>query len=377
MIFPSCKVCFGRRGLKADKPSSVEVEVYFGGKRKWLSTGVAVFRNQWHPVRHVINHAQAPALNAQIDAAVRKVSDFILHCQLDGKEFSFSGLSEHLNRCKMDLSFFDFVRDRIAERRDIREVTRKSHRRLLSALKAYGLIQSFEDLTPSRVRDFDGWLHARGYLQSTVAAYHKYLKIYIHEAMVRDLVTKDPYLGFKIDKGKSQQRRYLTEEELHRVMALDPEDSVVRHARDVFVFQCFTGLAYADLAAFDFAKVELRDGRYVVVDVRHKSQEAFYLVLLSPALEVLKRYDFKLPIVSNQRYNAALKAVGAVIGRRITSHMGRHTFAVWCLNHGVEMETLARFLGHSNVRQTQEYAKIVSKTVERAFDKLQGVIDEG
>jgi hypothetical protein len=140
MIFPSCKVCFGRRGLKADKPSSVEVEVYFGGKRKWLSTGVAVFRNQWHPVRHVINHAQAPALNAQIDAAVRKVSDFILHCQLDGKEFSFSGLSEHLNRCMMDLSFFDFVRDRIAERCDIREVTRKSHRRLLSALKAVGAV---------------------------------------------------------------------------------------------------------------------------------------------------------------------------------------------------------------------------------------------
>ncbi len=312
----------------------------------------------------------------RIEAMRRPIADYISLLMVKGEEFTFEGLEAVLAKKKHSGSFLDFVKDRIESRTDIKEVTKKNHKRLQNVLEAFKQIQTFDDLTPQKIRLFDEWLHEQSYVQTTVAAYHKFMKNYIHEAMAAEAISSDPYAGIRIEKGKHKQRKYLTEEELDRIRAFETEDKSIMRARDLFLFQCFTGLAYADMAKFDFENATERDGKYIIRDTRQKSEEEYYLVILSPALEILKKYNFKLPIISNQKYNVALKAVaaGASIKFNVTSHVGRHTFATYCLNNGVRIETLAAMLGHSNIKTTQIYARMVNKTVESAFDGLESTL---
>lgn len=377
MKYPTIRVVHNRRRTATEtKPAAIEIEVSYERKQKRISTGVSVLVSQWNPAKGVVNHPDSATLNLRIEAVRRPVSDYISMLMLKGEEFTFDGLASALAKKTYAESFVEFVRRRIEERTGIKEVTRRNHRRLNGALKAFGRIQSFDDLTPQKVRDFDSWLHEQHYTQTTIAVYHKFMKNYIHEAMAAEIISSDPYAGIRIDKGKHRQRKYLTEEELNRVRDFVTGDASTMRARDLFLFQCFTGLAYADLARFDFSNVKTRDGKYIIRDIRQKSEEEYYIVLLSPAVEILKRYDFKLPVISNQKYNSALKAVAAGSGIRfnITSHVGRHTFATYCLNKGVSIETLAAMMGHSNIKATQIYARMVNKTVESAFDDLENAV---
>lgn len=379
MKYPTVRLLFDRRKKASDtRCGYVEVEICFCCKRKWLSTGVQLFPRQWSPTKHVIGHPDSVLLNMRIEAVRKPVMDYISRLMIDGEEFSFDGLDAALYKNRLSGSFEEFVSERMQTRSDIQEVTRKNHRRLSNALEAFGRIKLFSDLTAQHIREFDDWLHQRGYTQTTVAAYHKFMKNYINLAMSDGLISENPYAGIRIDKGKHKLRKFLTEDELRSILSFESDDPSTRRARDLFVFQCFTGFAYADLAKFDFSTARKVDGRYVIRDVRQKSGEEFYVVLLPPALEILKRYNFNLPIISNQKYNSALKAVAAGAGLKfnLTSHMGRHTFATYCINHGIGIETIAAMLGHSNIKTTQIYAKMVNKAVVLAYDQLKSKLSD-
>ncbi len=372
MKYPNVRFVFDRRHKASPvNPGVVELEITFERKQKRLSTGVQVYPEQWCADKHVILHPESAVLNMRLDAFKKQISDFIASLIIKNEPFRFEELTAFLNNKKLDGSFRVFVETRINERKDIQEVIKRSHRSLLSALDEFKKIVMFSQLTPSNIRLFDDWLHDKCYQQSTVAKYHKFLKCYINEAIDKNLIDSNPYRGFKVDKGKKKLRKYLTEEELTAIMSYNTEDVALDRVRDLFVFQCFTGLAFVDLTRFDFSKVEYRNGSYVVRDIRKKSGEDFYLMLLSPAIAVLRKYDFELPIISNQKYNAMLKTLGMVIHRPLTSHMGRHTAATMFLNKGMSVEVLAKVLGHSNTKQTLEYAKIVNKTVDDAFAQIE------
>lgn len=374
MKYPTIRVMFDRRKNASEtQKGSIEIEVCYKRKRKWFATGVQVFPHQWDPQKKVVRHPNSVQLNMRIEAVRKPFDDYINIMMTHNYVFTFEGLSTALETKKHGQLFTEYVKNTIESRKDIKTLTRRNHRRLNKVLKDFGRIKGFEDLTSQRIRDFDNWLHEQGYVQTTVAFYHKLMKNYIHHAMADDIISKDPYNGIRIEKGKHKQRQFLTEEEIKAIRNFESEDFSVMRARDLFLFQCFTGLAYADMAKFDFENVIQRKGRYVIRDIRQKSEEDFYIVLLPPALEILKKYGFRLPVISNQKYNAALKfvAAGAGIKRKVTSHMGRHTFATFCLNKGVNIETLAVMMGHCNIKATQIYAKMVNKTVESAFDDLE------
>lgn len=370
------KVVFDRRKISsATKPGAVTVEIRYGKKDKRLSTGVSVLPSQWDATRlMVVRHTDSANLNIKISKVLDPVKKYVCECQIRGEEFAFAKLDDFLRGTNgRGQNFREYVETKTKSRTDIREVTKRNHNRLLNALDAFKRIQTFDDLTPRMIREFDKWLKAQGYVQTTVACYHKFLKNYIHLAMADELLATDPYAGIRIEKGKSKERKYLTDDELARVQKFRTEDPSTQRARDLFLFQCYTGLAYADMAKFDFGRIEKRDGKFVIRDVRQKTGEDYYIVLLSPALKILRKYKNKLPLVSNQKYNMALKAVaaGAGLKKTLTSHMGRHTFATYCLNHGISLETLAPMMGHSSIKSTQIYAKMINKTVESAFSQLE------
>ena len=355
------------------KKGLVQIEVMSERQRRWIGTGVRVYADQWDDRRKVVRSVDMIELNERLDLQMHDIQEYVNTLLRNEEAFDFTKLESHLKEASRTVSFIGFMEKRINERADIRESTRKSQKVPLGALKGFGEISGMDSLTRINIERFDGYLHTRGYAQPTIANIHKVVKVYVREALKYGYIEKDPYFGMKIDKGKTSKRKYLTEDELSRMSECVIGSPMIARVRDLFMFQCYTGLAYSDLAKFDFSHdVEMRGGRYVVADRRQKTDEDYVIVLLPQAMDILYRYDMKLPILSNQKYNMYLKVAAeyAGIDKQLTSHCARHTFAVFALNNGVPIEVVAKMLGHANIRTTQVYAKILSGSVEKGFDMI-------
>ncbi len=124
-------------------------------------------------------------------------------------------------------------------------------------------------------------------------------------------------------------------------------------------------MAYADLASIGSNDIREQDGIYYIKKNRVKTGIEYVIPLDDVALEILQRYDYKLPVLSNQRYNAYLKEIADICGinKRLTSHLARHTAATLMLNAGISMDVVAKILGHSNTAMTAHYAKMMDKTI--------------
>ena len=153
--------------------------------------------------------------------------------------------------------------------------------------------------------------------------------------------------------------------------------SLMAKARDLFIFQMYTGLSYSDAQGFDISKYKLVDGKWMSTQPRVKTGVPYVSVLLPPVVEVLERNDWDVPSLSNQEYNRLLKQIGYAIGISIPmhSHLARHTFATYMLRNGVKIENLARMLGHTNITQTQRYAKVLALSVQEDFDKISSLLE--
>ena len=137
-------------------------------------------------------------------------------------------------------------------------------------------------------------------------------------------------------------------------------------------------MAYTDMASFDASKIQEIKGMKVYVGKRNKTKETFTIPLLSPALSILKKYNYKLPIISNEKYNEYLKVVAQALGidKPLSSHWARHTGATILLNEGgFDMKIVAKICGHSSTRITEKvYAKLLDETVVDAMAGFEGKI---
>ena len=378
MRYPTLRFVFDRKKTATKKhKASVQIEVLSERKRKYIGTGVKLYSDQWDERKKVINSMQMLELNRALDEQIRIIQDWVNELIRKREPFDFEKLERFIKFSNKSENFIEFIERRIEERQDITESTKKTHRTFSESLRLFERITYFSDLTKENITIYDDWLHEKGYSQPTVHNYHKRMKRYINEAIKFELIDKDPYSGLHFERGKHQIRKYLTEDELKKIIEAEIPSKTVRQVRDLFVFQAYTGISYADLAKFDFKKdIAKKNGKMVIHDVRQKTEETYFIVLLSPALEVLERYKFILPVISNQQYNLRLKIVAdyAKIDKNLTVHMARHTFATMCLNNGVKIENVSKMLGHSNIKTTQEYAKVLNSEVEKSFDLLESKI---
>ena len=373
--YPTMRFIFDRK-KKANEtaPGEICLEINYKKKRKFISTGLYVLPKQWS-FGNIVNHSDMRRKNAQLRDFRNKYEAIIDQCVLSqGFDLSIFDRKEKRNLDRSD--FLEYISQRIEERGDIKESTKKSHRKLIPALIDFQVIEKFADLTKKNILKYDEWLHRKNYTQTTIYTYHKLLKTYIHDAIIHDRILIDPYLGLKFEKGKHKGRKYLTEEEILKIRSCNTLPPTLDRVRDLFVFQCYTGLAYSDQANLDASKLIERNGKYLILDRRVKTDEEYYIVLLSPALEVLKKYDFKLPVITNQQYNLRLQSVAAAAGldKKVTSHMGRHSFAVLCLNKGLSMESVSKMLGHTNTNTTHVYAKLLNSKLEKDYESLEDAI---
>ena len=375
MEYPTLRFVFDRKKVATkEKKGLVQIEVCSERKRKWIGTGVKVYADQWDDKRKVTARPDSLDLNMKLDLMMSNILEYVNSLIRRKVPFDFESLDVFLKNSSESDSFIDFIVRRTDERKDRAEGTIKHYRTLAKVLEDFGRINYFHDLTRSNITMFDDYLRSKGIKDTTVYGYHKNMKAYINEAIRFGIISENPYMGLKINRGKSDKRKYLTYEEMRRMERCRITDPSVNRVRDLFLFQCYTGLAYSDLYKFDFAiDVERRGNKFIIADRSVKTNEDYFIVLLSPAMEILRKYDFDLPVISNQKYNDYLKVAAsfAKIDKNLTTHCARHTFAVFALNNGVPMEVVSKMLGHTNIKTTQIYAKVLNTEVEKGFDVLE------
>jgi integrase len=143
-------------------------------------------------------------------------------------------------------------------------------------------------------------------------------------------------------------------------------------AHDLFTFQMYTGLSYTDMQAFDASDYKWDGHAWRNVGERIKTGVAYVSQLLPPAVMVLEKYHWEIPKMNNADYNHHLKALQAMAGikTRLHSHLARHTFATWMLRNGASIENVSKMLGHTNITQTQRYAKVQAQAVYDDFNTV-------
>lgn len=373
MKYPTARFVFDRKHTASKTTKgTVQIEILFERKRKWISTGVRLYSDQWNDKTKVKNTVQSVDLNERLDAQMQNINEFINNLIKNKEAFSFDKLEHFLKYSQQKESFIDFIKRRVSERTDLRKGTLNTHASLINSLEEFGRIIYFSDITTANIMYYDDFLHKKYAKQTTVHGYHKRLKRYINESIKYELIKENPYNKLKFDRGKSEGIKYLTIEQINQIRSLEIASESIDKVRDLFIFQCFTGLSYADLFKFDFSTVIERKKKFFIRDARVKTQEEYFLMLLKPAMEILRKYDFKLPAISNYQYNLRLKIVQelAKIKLSLHSHMARHSFAVMALNMGVSIENLAKMLGHTDIKTTQIYAKVLNKSVQEEFEKM-------
>ncbi|WKN44295.1 site-specific integrase [Tunicatimonas pelagia] len=246
----------------------------------------------------------------------------------------------------------------------------------------------FSELQYSFITDYEFFLKTvRGNSHNTASKYLRNFKKIIRIAVVNGWLDRDPFLAYKCSL-REVKRDYLTQDELDRIMAKRFSSERLTHVRDVFVFCCYTGLAYADVFKLSSSDISRGiDGEYWLFTARRKTGVSSNVPLLSPALEILEKYeDYAevmngkqlLPVITNQKLNAYLKEIADVCGinKKLTFHIARHTFATTVtLTNGVPIESVSSMLGHKNLRTTQIYAKVVEKKVSADMKALKNKME--
>ncbi len=223
-------------------------------------------------------------------------------------------------------SFLDFMRDEIIKEHS-KDSTKRQKMVALDALERWGKIKTFEDLTPAKLRAWDEWLREDGTRSDpAVHNYHKRTKPYVRLAYEKGIIEKEPYSMCHFPRGKSKERRPLTENELKRLRDAELPEKEAK-VRDLFIFAAYTGLAFCDVMEFNFKTMTEQSGDMYFIDgSRLKTGTNFFTPILPPAMDVLIRYDFKLPKISNQKANDYLHIIESRLGinKSMTFHVARH-----------------------------------------------------
>ena len=235
---------------------------------------------------------------------------------------------------------------------------------------------NIEKIDHSFIMEYEFYLRSvRKCANNTAVKYIKNFHKIINQCLANGWLNKDPFANYK-SKVKEVTREFLTEKEIETILNKRFVSERLELVRDIFIFSCFTGLAYIDVKQLTLDNISLGiDGDKWIFKNRQKTETASKIPLLPVAQDIINKYaehpvckneNRLLPILSNQKMNAYLKEIVDVceINKDLTFHIARHTFATTVtLSNGVPLETVSKMLGHTNLKTTQHYAKILDKKI--------------
>lgn len=379
--------------MDATKQMIIEFRVTIDRKAYYISTGVRVRKNEFRLGR-VVNRMDADELNERIDALASRLGALISERIKSHEAIDMAMVRDELWPSAKKGE--DVTPDLLAwlgeqiEILNLAEGTMKHYRAFLAQLTEFGRMRTWADVTVENIYLFDAWLHQRhtSYIKArgnvkicdgTVYNYHKNLKALLNRAVRFGVLDMNPYdrLRGQISRGDKESVEYLTMEELARIEALSPVPGTASaKARDLFIFQAYTGMGYSDAQAFKFSDYSKVNGKWVNIAQRRKTGKSYVTQLLPPVIDVLERNGWKVPQIVMQPYNVALKNIAEIAGvtKRLSSHVARHTFATWALHNGVALEVVGKMLGQTSLKTTQRYAKVLAEDVRANFDVLEDAL---
>lgn len=238
---------------------------------------------------------------------------------------------------------------------------------------------AFRELTADFIREFDFYL--RYDLQSshnTVWVYTMPVLSLVELAIKKGLIRDNPFQDYEINMEETD-RGYILKEDVEKLMMCAPSHPRYELVKDLFIFSCFTGLAYADIKKLTRNNIQsFFDGHQWIISRRKKSDISSNVRLMEIPKRIIEKYqgttrnEFIFPVPTNVTCNThvgkLIVEAEIITEQKVTFHTARHTFGTMFLTEGVPLESLSKMMGHKNISTTQIYAKITSQKISKDMD---------
>ena len=375
----------------------IYLRITINGARFEISIGRQIDSANWHAkVGRVIGVTdEAKTLNSFLDTQRSRAIQFEQQIFREGKELTIETFREKwLGIKEKPIMLVDvflehnrkmklLVGKEYAQLTYIRFETTLAHTKKFLLYK-YGKEDiDVKKLDYSFINEFAFWLKAiRNCNQNSTIKYLSNFKKIINFCIQSGFIQRNPFVGFKMVK-KEVVREILSKEDLEKMAVTPFPTERSSQVRDIFLFCCYTGLAYADIKKLKRSEIVIGvDGERWIFTARQKTDTPSKIPLLPAAQEIMAKYEnhpicvnknLLMPVLSNQKMNDYLKQIADLCGinKVLTFHIARHTFATTVtLSNGVPIETVSKMLGHKSLRTTQHYAKILDLKVSQDMKAL-------
>ena len=373
--------------------TSVMLRIYLNNERLSLgSTGISVKSSQWDKEKERIKGRTTEALNTnlQLDNIASGLQSIFRRIEmsdvvsLERIKSEFLGKKEEIDTL---MQLFEKHNGDVAKqvgvsvgkatlqkynvcKRHFSEFLEKQYKR--SDLK-------LTELTYVLIREFDLYLRTEvGQNANTATKTMKTFKTITLLGQKMGVLLHDPFMNHRFHI-EPVNRGFLTDEEILLIANKDLGISRLELVRDIFIFSCFTGLAYIDVSNLTPDHIVTLGDKQWIMTQRQKTSVETNVLLLDIPKAIIAKYGGKtyrngklFPMLTNQKTNSYLKEIADICGikKNLTFHLARHTFATMSLSKGVPMESVSKMLGHTNIRTTQIYARITNKKIEHDMEEL-------
>ncbi|RXG13314.1 site-specific recombinase XerD [Leeuwenhoekiella aestuarii] len=384
-LFHLIKRKINKRGL-----APIYLRLTVDGKRKEHSISRRVDPRKWNSRQEKAlgNSREAVEINTHISNLRHKLNQIHQNYIENDKYISANSLIKELRGendiVKMTLEIFKEHNENLDQLigKDISAASAQRywtcHNHIKQFIKEYYKEDDYrlKDIDYTFITKFEHFLKTkRNCNHNSALKYVNNFKKIIRIALANKWMDHDPLINYKV-KFEPVEREFLSQEEVDALWSKDLHFDRLKLVRDMFVFSCYTGLAYSDVEKLSKSDITLGiDGdRWIRIN-RTKTGAKSSIPLLPVAEQILERYENHpevenservIPVFSNQKSNAFLKEIAIMCGitKPLTTHLARHTFATTItLTNGVPIETVSKMLGHQSLRTTQHYAKIVDRKI--------------
>jgi integrase len=383
------------------------IKVIFNRKSITLATGKYISEVRWKltdNLRRVLRLDKEKVLKEYLDLFVLKIEKIANQLERDQEEISIEEFKlkvlgkelEQLKPCLLDIievhnvHFSKLVAIGERSKASLQKYERVKELIRIFNLKTFGTETVLIDkINSSYIYNLESYLKFEseykgklGIQNNSLVKYFKNLKTICNHAIKMELIEKNP---FNLYSGKIKviDATYLTADELERIENKTFSVERLERVKDIFLFSCYTG--YAPVDALKLTRkniVQDADKNLWLKTNRQKTGTKANVPILPPVLKIINKYQFEgeqlLPKISNQKMNAYLKEIADLIGldKNLTWYVARHTFATTVtLGNGIKMENVSAMLGHTTIKQTQHYAKVLDQNVGRDMQKLKDKLE--
>lgn len=379
--------------------TSVMLRIYLNNERLSLgSTGISVKSSQWDKEKERIKGRTTEALNTnlQLDNIASGLQSIFRRIEmsdvvsLERIKSEFLGKKEEIDTL---MQLFEKHNGDVAKqvgvsvgkatlqkynvcKRHFSEFLERQYKR--TDLK-------LTELTYVVIREFDLYLRTEvGQNTNTATKTMKTFKTITLLGQKMGVLLHDPFMNHRFHI-EPVNRGFLTDEEILLIAHKDLGISRLELVRDIFIFSCFTGLAYIDVSNLTPDHIVTLGDKQWIMTQRQKTSVETNVLLLDIPKAIIAKYGGKtyrngklFPMLTNQKTNSYLKEIADICGikKNLTFHLARHTFATMSLSKGVPMESVSKMLGHTNIRTTQIYARITNKKIEHDMEELADKLDK-